>query len=226
MKPMQNPLLAPWTAPFDAPPLASVRPEHFPPAYEQALALDPNSTGSGVPIYIVNSSNQEAKGLDLEAQWQPIDGLRLGFIGAYIDATYRQATAPDGVDLSGQPTGAPYFSGALSLAYTWRGVAHGDLEFDLSHAYRGKSRCNRDSQLQGDCQISPNFDVGAAQQRTDVRLDWHAPGDRWGVAVYCNNVFDKRYVTGVNNITESVFGTPYASVNPPRMWGVELRAKF
>jgi peptidyl-dipeptidase Dcp len=35
---MQNPLLAPWTAPFDAPPLASAKPEHFPPAYEQALA--------------------------------------------------------------------------------------------------------------------------------------------------------------------------------------------
>ncbi|WP_243042832.1 TonB-dependent receptor [Dyella sedimenti] len=192
----------------------------------QALALDPNSTGSGVPIYIVNSSNQEAKGLDLEAQWQPIDGLRLGFIGAYIDATYRQATAPDGVDLSGQPTGAPYFSGALSLAYTWRGVAHGDLEFDLSQAYRGRTRCNADSPLQGECDISPNFRLGTSQQRTDARLDWHAPGDRWGIALYGNNVFNKRYVTGVNNISTSVFGTPFATITPPRLWGVELRAKF
>jgi peptidyl-dipeptidase Dcp len=35
---MENPLLAPWTAPFDAPPLATVRPEHFIPAYTRALA--------------------------------------------------------------------------------------------------------------------------------------------------------------------------------------------
>jgi peptidyl-dipeptidase Dcp len=35
---MNNPLLAPWTAPFDAPPLATVRPEHFAPAYDHALA--------------------------------------------------------------------------------------------------------------------------------------------------------------------------------------------
>src|SRR5665213_1719691 len=35
---MENPLLAPWTAPFDAPPLAEVRPEHFSSAYDQALA--------------------------------------------------------------------------------------------------------------------------------------------------------------------------------------------
>src|ERR1700690_299150 len=35
---MENPLLAPWTAPFGAPPLAGIKPEHFGPAYDQALA--------------------------------------------------------------------------------------------------------------------------------------------------------------------------------------------
>src|SRR6185437_16355630 len=37
-KSMDNPLLTPWVAPFDAPPLAAVKPEHFAPAYAQALA--------------------------------------------------------------------------------------------------------------------------------------------------------------------------------------------
>ncbi|WP_109123559.1 TonB-dependent receptor [Dyella sp. C11] len=191
----------------------------------QTLALDPNS-GTGIPIYIVNSSDQEAKGAELEAQWAPIDGFRVNFMGAYINSTYRSATAPDGTDLSGQPTGAPYFSGALSLSYTVHGVANGDLEFDLSQAYRGATRCNSDSQVQGECDISPNFKVGTSQQRTDARIDWHAPGDRWGVALYGNNVFNKRYITGVNNISTSVFGTPFATITPPRMWGLELRAKF
>src|SRR6478735_518291 len=35
---MQNPLLSEWTSPFGAPPLSAVTPEHFPPAYESALA--------------------------------------------------------------------------------------------------------------------------------------------------------------------------------------------
>ncbi|WP_267226315.1 TonB-dependent receptor [Dyella silvae] len=193
---------------------------------KQSLALDPNSSGSGVPIYIVNSSDQEAKGLELEAQWQPIESFRTNFMGAYIDSTYRKGTAPDGTDLTGQATGAPYFSGALSLAYTLHNVANGDLEFDLAQAYRGKTRCNSDSQFQGTCNVSPNFQIGTSQQRTDARVDWHAPGDRWGVALYGTNVFNKRYVTGVNNISASVFGTPFASISPPRMWGLELRAKF
>src|SRR5690242_7440116 len=33
-----NPLLADWSAPFGVPPLAAIRPEHFPPAFERALA--------------------------------------------------------------------------------------------------------------------------------------------------------------------------------------------
>ncbi|KRF02004.1 TonB-dependent receptor [Frateuria sp. Soil773] len=193
---------------------------------KQSLTLDPNSAGSGVPRYLVSSTDQQAKGLELEAQWQPVDAFRLSFTGAWIDATYRHAVAASGVDLSDQPTGEPKVSFAAGLSYTWRNVAGGALQFDLSHAYRGKSRCNRDSQLQGECQISPNFDNGAAQQRTDARLDWSSAGDHWGVALYANNVFDKRYVTGVSNITSSVFGTPYATITPPRMWGVELRAKF
>ncbi len=192
----------------------------------QSLALDPNSPASGVPIYIVNSSDQEAKGLDLDAQWQPIDNFHVGFTAAYIDATYRKAVAPDGTDLTGQPTGAPKFSAAASLSYTWHEVANGDLEFNLSQAYRGGTRCNSDSQVQGSCNISPNFKIGTSEQRTDARLDWQAPGNRWGVALYGNNIFNKRYVTGVNNISTSVFGTPFASISPPRLWGVELHAKF
>ncbi|WP_239946796.1 TonB-dependent receptor [Dyella terrae] len=192
----------------------------------QSLALDPNSPATGLPIYVVNSSDQEAKGLELEAQWQPIDGFRANFMGAYIDSTYRKAVAPDGTDLTGQPTGAPYFSGALSLSYTVHGIANGDLEFDLSQAYRGATRCNADSQFQGQCNVSPNFKIGSSEQRTDARIDWHAPGDHWGVALYGTNVFNKRYVTGVNNISASVFGTPFATITPPRMWGLELRAKF
>lgn len=192
----------------------------------QSLALDPNSPATGLPIYVVNSSNQEAKGVDFEAQWQPVKDLRLGLVGAYIDSTYRNATAPDGTDLTGQPTGAPFFSGAASVSYTWHDIANGNLEFNLSQAYRGRTRCNADSQEQGECTISPNFQIGTSEQRTDARLGWQAAGDRWGVALYGNNLFNKRYVIGVNNISTSVFGTPFATVTPPRTWGVELHAKF
>src|SRR5262245_5491648 len=33
-----NPLLAPWTAPFEAPPFEQIKSEHYRPAYDAALA--------------------------------------------------------------------------------------------------------------------------------------------------------------------------------------------
>jgi iron complex outermembrane receptor protein len=39
-------------------------------------------------------------------------------------------------------------------------------------------------------------------------------------------LFDKRYVTSINNISTSTLGTPNASINAPRFWGVELGAHF
>jgi len=192
----------------------------------QSSVLDPNTTGSGIPFYIVSSSNQEATGVELEAQWQPTDGLRLNFTGAYIDDTYTKGTSTSGVDLAGQPTGTPYFSGTTGLAYTWHDVYNGDLEFDLQYAYTGRTRCNSDSQVQGTCLVTPYFTIGGSTQRTDGRLDWHTPSDSWGVGLYGNNIFNKRYVVSEGNDSTNVFGTPYATITPPRVWGVEFRAKF
>jgi peptidyl-dipeptidase Dcp len=36
--PGANPLLRPWQTPFETPPFAEVKPEHFLPAFEQAFA--------------------------------------------------------------------------------------------------------------------------------------------------------------------------------------------
>lgn len=80
--------------------------------------------------------------------------------------------AASGAILSGQPTGEPKYSFATNVDYTWHDVANGNLVFTVNHAFRGASRCNRDSQLQGTCQISPNFVSGSSQLRTDARLDW------------------------------------------------------
>lgn len=192
----------------------------------QSSVLDPNSSGSGIPFYIVSTSNQEATGVELEAQWQPVEALRLNFTSAYIDDTYTKGLSTSGVNLAGQPTGEPFFSATAGLAYTWHDIYNGDLELDLQYAYRGRTRCNADSQVQGNCLVTPYFTIGGSTQRTDGRLDWHTPDGRWGVGLFANNIFNKRYVVSEGNTSTDVFGTPYATITPPRVWGLELRAKF
>jgi iron complex outermembrane receptor protein len=39
-------------------------------------------------------------------------------------------------------------------------------------------------------------------------------------------MFNRRYVLGIGNDSTNDFGTPYATITPPRTYGVEMRAKF
>jgi len=191
----------------------------------QTLTLVSNGNGT-LPLYIVTTSDRDAKGLDIEAHWQATDALRVNFTGSYINSQYKKYIAPDGSDLSGQTTGEPKWQMAVGLEYVLHDVVGGDADFILQHAYKGKAGCNTDSRAQGDCIETPAFKLGEAQNRTDLRASWSAPGTPWRFAVFVNNVFDKRYVNGINNITATVLGTPFAYISPPRFWGVEAGVHF
>lgn len=189
----------------------------------QSLALVNN--GAAIPTYQVTSSDQEAEGLDFEARWQPLRDLRLNMSAAYIDQTYKTFTTSDGIKLDGQPVGTPKWTTALGADFWVRNVGGGDLNFTLQHAYTGATRCNADA-LQGACLVTPRFRVGGSTQRTDFRAGYEAGSRKWAAALFVNNLFDKRYVAGIQNTTTGLLGTPYATVNPPRQVGVELRVNM
>jgi iron complex outermembrane receptor protein len=195
---------------------------------KQALALVTATEGSELPQYLVDTSDEQAWGLDVDATWKATDHLTLGANAEYINATYKKnmTQGDEPVDLSGEPTGEPYLSASLGASYGWVLGGAGNLDLSGRYAYRGESRCNADSQLQGTCQVSPNFKVGVATQRLDARLAWNSTNEKYGVAAFVTNLLDDQYVTGVNNLTTDIFGTPFASISEPRMWGVEATVKF
>ncbi|MBS0580901.1 MAG: TonB-dependent receptor [Proteobacteria bacterium] len=179
-----------------------------------------------IPSYQVTISDVHAWGADLETHWQATEGLRLNLIATYIDSTYKDFLSPTGRDLSGQATGVPFWQIAGGLDYVVHDVINGDVDFTLQDAYVGPGRCNADSPDNYGCLTTP-FKTNEATNRTDVRLAWVSHSRvPVTVAVFANNVFDKRYVTGVQNISVQTLGTPFASVSAPRFWGVELGAHF
>ena len=192
---------------------------------KQSIRLD-NDNASGVPQYLVDSSDEEAFGWDLQVIWQATEGLGLMFSSQYIDQSYKDYITSDGVDLSGEPTGLPLWSFAAGGNYTWLFSDASKLEFGVMHSYRDGSRCNSDSQNQGSCQVSPNFTVGEDQNRTDARLQWTSAEDRWSAGVYVQNAFDNRYIGGVGGLTRDVFGTTHATISEPRTYGAEFKLKF
>jgi iron complex outermembrane receptor protein len=195
---------------------------------KQAISLVTEVPGSDLPQYLIDTSDEQAWGVDVDAQWHATDHFTLFGNLAFIDATYKDklTQGADPVDLSGEPTGEPYLSAALGARYGWVLGSSGNVDLSGRFAFRGKSRCNADSELQGTCQATPNFKVGEATQRLDMRLSWTSTNDKFGVAGYVTNLLDDQYVTGINNLTTDIFGTPFASISEPRMWGIEATVSF
>jgi len=193
---------------------------------KQSLVLTP-VPGSTVPEYTVSESDQKATGVDLDIRWQPVTSLTFGLTTAYIDSTYTRYVSPTtGADLSGQPTGEPTWSAAASADYAVSLADRGSIDFFVAQSYRGATRCNGESQATRVCLPQASFPLGVAENQTDARIGWRSAKGKWGVSAYGTNLFDKRYVTGINNITASTFGTPIASVNAPRRYGIDLHAAF
>ena len=190
----------------------------------QAITLDHSTT---VPVYVVTVSDIEATGFDGELNWQVAAPVRVYVNGEWIDQKYQgqHNRAPGANDLTGQPYGTPSLSLAAGIDFTLA-LAGGKAEWSLQGSHIGATRCNDDSTAQGSCLSTPAFKVGEARNRVDTRLGWSAPGDHWGVALIVNNLLDKRYVSGLSNLSAAV-GVPFtASYSDPRRFQVEFSAKL
>jgi len=180
----------------------------------------------GIPQYVVDSSDQKAHGLDLDLRWQPVSALTLGLAAAYIDSTYEKYVSQYGTNLAGQPTGEPTLSFSVNGEYSIALPDGSQVTLFLAASHRGATRCNADAVATKSCLPAAHFPLGVAQTLADARIGWQNAGGKLGVSLYANNLFDKRYVTGINLITASTFGTPIASINAPRRYGIDLHAAF
>lgn len=192
---------------------------------KQAIRLS-TPAGSSIPQYLVETSDDQAWGADFELRWSPAEPLKLFANAQYIDATFKNFIQPDGTDLSGEPTGEASFSAAFGARYEREISYGGRIMFQAVHSYEGASRSNSGSNTQGTTSATTVFETGGAQNRTDLRLAWTSPSDTLEWGVYVNNVFDNRYVTGINNLTAATLGTPFVGITQPLFWGSDLKVKF
>lgn len=184
--------------------------------------------GPAVPQYVTDTSDEQAWGVDLMTAWSPRGtGVKLWGNVQYIDATYKRRINSTGQDLSGQPNGTPTWAFSLGGSYTADLGDAGSLEFQVAHAYSGACRSNIESLGQGSCAGSPGAPlVGVSNSRTDLRVQWATDDERITLGAYANNVFDNRYIGGINNLTAATLGTPFASLTQPRFYGVDVRLKY
>ena len=180
---------------------------------------DPNNPVD-IPRFVFDTGDLEATGIDVDMRWKVTDAFTLEAQAEWIDSKYKDYVTPEGVDLDGEPTGEPRFTASVGAAYRMSLGDSGDLRLSARHAYRGRTRCNAGSDLQGDCGVNALLDIGEPRERTDVRVGWTSPQGTWSWAVYGNNIFDNQYVKGLNTYGRGPLGVVGATISEPRTYGM------
>jgi iron complex outermembrane recepter protein len=196
------------------------------------------SSGGGVPVYVINSSNQSATGVDFDGSFKVSDDVRLFGAGEYISQHYDKKIYNSQIpgnsvamDLEGQAVGTPFLTLMGGVNVGWDLFA-GRTDLTLQGTYTSATRCNDQKREEFGCLDNGPARTGKPTTRVDAKLAWERTDHRFGIALIVNNVFDKRYLESSpngaspfsGNQSSFTLGTPYASITPPRFWGLEFTA--
>lgn len=179
---------------------------------QQVLDVDPNTTAQ----VLVNLPKARVLGAEFEFVARVSDAFRLsGGIGL-LD-TKVQEGALRGINLRGNElSNAPNITGSIAA------------DFDLFDTDAGKVTLHGDLSYASD-QWFEIFNVPRLEQNSytlvNARLGYRAPSDRFGVALWAKNVFDKFYYTSRIDL-RSGFGFDYSHIGQPRMYGVTADVRF
>ncbi|MEO6339714.1 MAG: TonB-dependent receptor, partial [Caulobacteraceae bacterium] len=158
-----------------------------------------------------------ARGADIDFIYRPAGGLSLQGGVTYAETQYGPAAIAGLPRLAGSRLSfAPLWS--ASLAGTYEHTVAGNLIGRLSAAAKFSSDYNTGSDLDP-LKVQQGFVL------VNARASLSAPGDRWSLEVWAQNLTDKRYA-------QVAFGAPFqtgtigAFLGPPRTFGATVRVKL
>ncbi len=187
--------------------------------------------------YITNAGSVRSRGIEIDLNVEPVDGLRLYFSGAFTDAIYKKylkATLPieggpvngqtftcsaTSCDLSGQPlTGVSKWALSVGGEYSvpvqiWSTDSEIYLGADVSYRSRYYSQASNSWSS-----LVPSHAL--VNLRAGVRA-----GDHWDVSVWARNLLDEKYFQTRGAGTFNT-GTINALLGDPRTVGITARFTY
>lgn len=184
--------------------------------------------GTTTVSYLANVGKVRSRGVEIDAQAVPIEGLTLTAAGAFTDAKYLSfdnAPCPpedsylNTCNASGkQVPGAPRWAGFVGAQYEW---PVGDLFAQGVNAYVSGDYNYKSSAQSGTSAYTWVGAYGLANLRIGARLD-----DRsLDISLWANNLFDEEYYTAIGVLPFNE-GATAGFLGDPRTIGVTLRTTF
>jgi iron complex outermembrane receptor protein len=174
-------------------------------------------------INTVNAAAADIKGIDADIKILPVRNLTLssglgytyGYYSNFKSATFYPPSPLDGPAYSGDATdhrviNTPRYTANVALDYKIP-TEVGVFLYDATVAYRSSTYVSADNRLS-----IPAYTL------VNTSLSWNNVDGRYGVQLWCHNLFDKQYYA-VRTET-SIGDIQYLA--EPRMFGVTLSSKF
>jgi iron complex outermembrane receptor protein len=204
-----------------------------------------NETGTG--FIVGNAGDRDANGVELDAQWVPIDALTLTLSGAYLDAEYTKYAAGPcyvGQTPNGSTPGTCNYKGetpAWSPEWTWS--LSGDYRQPIGQSgLVGYLQAN--ASYTDEMNTIVTLDPRGVQPSTTLlgaRIGVEQADGRWRVSLYGKNLTDETYFNATTNlILQDVISSgsigPFPNFAPargyvgwyapPRTYGIEATYNF
>jgi len=208
--------------------------------YKDLQSLNGRVAQVSPPIIInqlVNIDKSRSYGLELESRWAPVENLlimanyaylnnKIKKACCYVDSSDPSAVQPGAKPVAGAP-GAQSLEGnrlpgsskhkiAVSASYTFE-FEPGDLTLSVVEDYH--------SSYYNSLFNNPNWFVKGAA-RTDARVSWTSSSKNYEIIGSVTNLFDKEIQTAVTTLPPNQNFYQLLSLQPPRVYTLELRYNF
>ena len=191
-----------------------------------------NSYGFGDDIF--NAARATEFGAEVETRTRLSDADEVALNVAYLHAKFDEFQFPlqgdprnptgtiQSVSLAGtSPTSAPEFTGTFSYQHTWKTSGGSSLAWML------QTHVESAYWLAVDHNTDPLKEIGSRQRgytRSQTSVTYSTPEGRFSIQAWVRNIEDKPVMT---LFSYGGGGTaPYASISPPRTFGVTVGGRF
>jgi outer membrane receptor protein involved in Fe transport len=190
--------------------------------------IDQRPPGAPNPLPLINLGNETTDGVEVVVNWFPTDSLRFAFQTEWRDREvawdpYFDANGDPASDLERSETNTDY-----TLTFAWSpDLGRGNLDARIDYIFNENPYVIGQDTVFDPADYPGMLDEGFFEDREDLRarIAWSSDDDVWTLALWGKNLLDQKRLGGVSDISV-LFGTPFASIDEPRTWGIEIETRF
>lgn len=163
-----------------------------------------------------NGGTGHSQGVELEANWRPINALTLNGSLGYLDFTYDAINPLSLITLNMTAPFNSKWTASAGIQYEAALGGMGSLTPRLDWSYQSSFYYQA---------VNNPFNLIPGRSLFNARLTWQSPDNAWQVAAAVTNLTNKFYFVGASENAAN-FGLATSVVGRPREWSLSIKRRF